>query len=515
MAMDDARTTAQLRARLAQFSAPQKTIVALLAIVGIVATAGFFRWVTAPSYEVLMTGLSATDAAAVTEELTTAGVAYKLEGGGTTVLVPSESVQEQRLAVAAAGLPEGTTKGYELLDAQGMTSSSFQQKVAYQRAVEGELSKTLEQMKEVRTATVHLSVPEKELYTDKSEPARASVLLETSGTMDGDTVDSVQRLVAAAVPDLVPEGVTVSDTKGTLLSSDGGTGDGAEAQQALEDAAVARADSMLTSVLGAGKAVVRVNAELDTASRTTESESYDPTKSVTLRKDSSKESYNGGTGTGTAEGTVSVTDPAPNGGDGTTGSTTGAKNDYSKDDVQEEYGVTRQVDKTTEGPGALKRLTVAVVVDERAAGLTNQAVQDLVSNAVGVDPARGDTISVATAAFPADAGATAAARAAAPQDWVRLGTIALAGFLLLVITLTFLRAARRGTVAEIPLTDLQLSPEAAPILEAAANHNSKALEASRNEAEQDLRVLELVDSRPDEVSALIRSWLAEPVEVKK
>ena len=506
MAMDVARTTAQVRARLAQFSAPQKTIVALLTLVAVVATAGFFRWVTAPSYEVLMSGLSASDAAAVTEQLTSAGVDYELASGGTTVMVPSESVQAQRLAIAAAGLPEGTTKGYELLDAQGMTSSSFQQKVAYQRAVEGELSKTLEQMKEVRTATVHLSVPEKELYTDKAQPSRASVLLETTGTMASDSVDSVQRLVAAAVPDLVPEDVTVTDTKGTLLSSDAGSVGGAEAQQALEDAAVARADSMLASVLGAGKAVVRVSAELDTTTRSSESETYDPSKTVTLRKDASKESYNGGDAAATVGGVVSVPDPAA--ADGTTGAD--QKTDYVKDDVKEEFGVTRQVDKSSTESGALKRLTVAVVMDERAVGLTNQAVSDLVSNAVGIDPARGDTISVATAPFP-DAAADPAAEAAATQDWVRIGTLGLAGLLLLVITLTFLRAARRGTVAEIPLSDLAPAPDTTPVLEAAA---ARALDAGRSETEQDLKILELVDSRPDEVSALIRSWLVEPVEAK-
>ena len=507
MALDVARSTAALRGRLALFTTAQKTIVALLTVVGLVSAGAFVKWVTAPSYEVLMAGLAPGDAAAVTAELNTAGVPYQLASGGTTVLVPSDSVQAQRLAVAAAGLPEGTTKGYELLDAQGMTSSSFQQKVAYQRAVEGELSKTLEQMKEVRTATVHLSVPEKELYTDKAAPTRASVLLDTSGSLPRASVDSVQRLVAAAVPDLDPAGVTVSDTKGTLLSSDGGSTSTAEARQAVEDAAVARADSMLTSVIGAGKAVVRVNAELDTTTRSTESETYDPTKTVTLRKDTAKETYTGN-GAPAEAGTVSVPDPvAANGGTCTGG------NAYGKDDVKEEYGVTRSVDKTTSAPGALKRLTVAVVVDSKAGGLTKQAVTDLVSNAVGVDPKRGDTITVATAAFPADAAAAGAAgTAAGTTDYLHLATIAIAGLVLLLIALTLLRAARRGSVAEIPLSDLPLvAADEQAVIEAAS---SRALEAPR-EAEHDMKVLELVDSRPDEVSNLIRSWLAEPVEAAK
>ena len=508
MAVDVNRSTAALRGRLAQFSAPQKTIVALLALVGLVAVGSFFRWVTAPSYEVLMAGLAPTDAAAVTAELETAGVPYQLASGGTTVLVPAAQVQAQRLAVAAAGLPEGTTKGYELLDAQGMTSSSFQQKVAYQRAVEGELSQTLEQMQDVKVATVHLSVPEKELYTDKSTPTRASVLLDTQGTLDHDAVDSVQRLVAAAVPDLDPAGVTVSDTKGTLLSSDGGSADTVEARQTLEDAAVTRADTMLASVLGEGHAVVRVNAELDMTARTSEAETYDPTKTVTLRKDTGKETYTGA-GAPAAAGVVSAADPVN--ADGTTGADDTSS--YGKDDVKEEYGVSRQVDKSTTTPGALKRLSVAVVLDKAAPGLTIQEVQDLVSNAVGVDAGRGDTISVATAAFPAaDAAATGDEAAAAPRDWMRTATVAAAGLLLLVVALSLVRAVRRGTVAEIPLESLPRPREEAAVLEAAG---SKALEVGRADAEHDLKVLELVDSRPDEVSSLIRSWLAEPVEAAK
>ena len=503
MAVDVSRTLAGLRARIAQYTGPQKVIVTLLAVVSLVAAGTFVRWVSAPSYGVLMAGLEATDAAAVTAQLESAGVPYELEAGGSTVLVPSEELQEQRLAIAAAGLPEGTTQGYELLDAQGMTSSSFQQKVALQRAVEGELSKTLQQMSDVRTATVHLSLPEEELYTDKATPARASVLLDTRGTLPRETVDSVQRLLAAAVPDLAPEGVTVSDTRGTLLSSEGGARGATEAEQTLADAAATRADSMLASVLGPGRAVVRVNAEMDLTTRSSEAETYDPKKTVTLRKDASKETYNT---TGVAEGgTVNLPDPVDPAAAGTTGA-------YDKNESKEEFGVTRKVDKTSVGPGGLKRLTVAVVVDSRAGGPSRQAVQDLVANAVGLDLARGDTITVAQAPFSGDLAAPA--EAVAPRDWVRTGTVAFAALLLLLVAATLLRAARRGTVAEIPLETLAL--QTAPEQVALAGAQVKALDSGlREAAEQDAQILELVDNRPDEVGALIRNWLAEPGEVAR
>ena len=233
---------------------------------------------------------------------------------------------------------------------------------------------------------------------------------------------------------------------------------------------------------------------------------------MTLRKENAKETYTGAGADAAAGGSVSVTDPALANGTGSTASP--APSAYGKDDVKEEYGVTRQVEKATTAPGALKRMTVAVVLDDKVQGLTNKNVQDLVANAVGLDTTRGDTISVAAAPFPADAAAAAggaASAAAAGPDYVRYGTLGLAGFVLLVITLTLLRAARRGTVNEIPLSDLALEPvDHTPVLEAAA---SRALD--RAEADQDLKVLELVDSRPDEVSALIRSWLVEPVEAGK
>jgi len=505
MAMDVTQSLAGLRTRLAQFSAPQKVIVGLLAVVGLVAVVTFGRWVSAPSYGVLMAGLEPTDAAAVTAQLEASGVPYELEAGGTTVLVPAGDLQAQRLAVAAAGLPEGTTQGYDLLDKQGMTSSSFQQKIAYQRAVEGELSQTLQQMSDVRTATVHLSLPDEQLYTDEATPARASVLLDTRGTLPRETVDSVQRLVAAAVPDLEPDGVTVSDTRGSLLSGDGAAA-GGDLEQSTEDAAAARADSMLASVLGPGRAVVRVNAEMDPTARKTEAETYDPKKTVTLREQASKETYDT-TGVGGVGGAVTVPDPVA--AEGTDANGTGS---YEKSESSRETGATRKLDTTTVASGALKRLTVAVVLDTRANGPSRQVVEDLVSNAVGLDPSRGDSISVALAPFSVDPATTP--EAAPARDWMRTGTIAVAVLLLLIVALAFLKAARRGTIAEIPLETLALPVDDEP----AALESSQvlALDAgARDAAEQDARILELVDSRPDEVGVLIRNWLSEPAETSR
>ena len=502
MALDVSRATAQVRSRLAVFSTPQRIIIGLLAGVSLLAVFVFVRWVSAPSYDTLLSGLEATDAAAVTAQLEGAGVPFKLAAGGTTVLVPADQLQAQRLAVAAAGLPEGTTKGYKQLDEAGMTSSSFQQKIAYQRAVEGELSATLEQMGEVRKATVMLSLPEDELYTDKEKPARASVLLETKGSMPRESVESVQHLVAAAVPDLEPSGVTVSDTKGRLLSDSKGGGSGRmEAEQGFEDAKAARADSMLASVLGPGMAVVRVDADIDTAAKVNKKETYDPTKSVVLRKTDNKEKYDA---TGTAlSGIVSVPDPG--------GIADGGKTDskYDKSENTVENGVTREVNEETIGPGAIKRLSVAVVVDNKAKGLpTDQVLSKLVADAVGLNLKRGDTITVASIPFSAD---TVVEPPPLPRDWASTATVGIAVLLLLLVALAFWRAARRTTTDLVVVPTVVEEEETPPVVAIKA----KALESARTEEIQnDLRILELVDSRPDEVSALIRGWLAEPTETK-
>jgi flagellar M-ring protein FliF len=160
------------------FSPSQLVIAGLLTIVGLTGAVFFLRWVSAPTYGVLLAGLDAKDASAVTAKLSADGVAYKLEGGGTTVLVPQSVLDKERIAVAAAGLPAGTTQdGWAAFDKQGLTSSSFQQQVAYQRALEATLAGSLQGIEGVRSAEVHLALPERRLFSAEQDPARASVLV--------------------------------------------------------------------------------------------------------------------------------------------------------------------------------------------------------------------------------------------------------------------------------------------------------------------------------------------------
>jgi flagellar M-ring protein FliF len=191
------------------------------AVVAVVAVGVMLRGTAAkPMMTPLFTDLEASDASSVVDELTSQGIAYQLTDSGHTVLVPNSKVYDIRISLAAKGLP-AQNDGYALLDQQGITTSEFKQRVDYQRALEGELSKTLKSIDGVTKATVRLALPNDALFTDTPSRPTASVMLTTKGdtTLTDDTVQAVVHLVAASVKDLKPTDVTVVDAAGTLLSS--------------------------------------------------------------------------------------------------------------------------------------------------------------------------------------------------------------------------------------------------------------------------------------------------------
>src|SRR3954462_12774375 len=182
-AIDAEKIKGRLLAAYRAFTPAQLVLAGLLVVLTLVGGMMFYRWVSTPSYAVLYSGLDAKDASDVTAQLTTDGVKYKLTGNGTTVEVPADSLDKERVALGAAGLPKGGTGGWESLDKEGMTTSSFRQQVDYQRALEGEIGKTLRSIDGVDDAQVHLVLPQERLFTDEQQHARASVVLTTRRTL--------------------------------------------------------------------------------------------------------------------------------------------------------------------------------------------------------------------------------------------------------------------------------------------------------------------------------------------
>lgn len=269
----------RLGAMIRSIPVAQQVGIVVALIVLILASIMFFRWVTTPSFTVLYSDLEGSQVQAVIDELESQGVPYRLEAAGTQILVPRSQVYEVRAAMAAAGI-QGTVvpQGYELLDGQSLTITDFQQRVAYQRALEGEIAKTLMAMEPIESATVHLVIPEEPLFEEERKPTTASVLVAPVRPLTDAEVESIISLVSSSVEGLEASNVTVADASGTVLHAAGedstGAGMGSRAlRQTREFETLLAQDlsSLLTTVLGPGRASVVVRAQLDFDQRMSES----------------------------------------------------------------------------------------------------------------------------------------------------------------------------------------------------------------------------------------------------
>ena len=531
--MPDALTTLLRRGRgtMAGFT-PGQRAVTLLGIVAIVAGGFLFsRWAAKPTYTPLFSNLTATDASAIVEQLAADGTPYQLADGGQTILVPKDAVYDERLAMSGKGLPAGSQDGYALLDKQGLTTSDFREQVDYQRALQGELAKTIQSISGVQAAVVHLALPEKDVFADESGTASASVLVSTrpGATLTSGQVQAVVNLVSSSVPDLAADKVSVADATGKVLTGSGASADGDtrnQQTQAYEDRVAASVQEMLDRVVGPGHSVVRVSADLDFDKRDTKTETYVSDPAVPPLADTrTTEKYTGGSGSsGGVLGPDNIAVPG--------GAASGGKGKYEKTTQSTNNAVGKVVENRTGAPGAINRLTVAVLLDTRTAGTVDTAqVQSLVENAVGFDSKRGDAVEVQRMPFDTSGAKASKAEladaAAAEKKAGLMSTVRTAGLVLLVLVvllLAFLSSRRNRRTELDPDEVLALEAERRRVALEGAGAPA-ALEAmpkvaleiaappSDGETERRLVVREeiadLVERQPDEVAQLLRGWLAD------
>lgn len=397
--MSDQSTPSQLPDRVrndfSAFTIPQYLALGLMVVAVLILGMWFMQWSSSPSWEVVASGLAPSDASSVSDDLNAEGIEHRLINGGTAIEVPSTSASDARVAIGDSGSTGGAGDGYELLDEQGFLASSFSQRVNYQRAIEGELARTIMAMENVTSAIVHVGIPEDRLFSDDEPPARASVVV--GGRIDQGTVASIANVVGSAIPGLDPQNVTIADTSGRVLN--GGEADmNRDMQLQAEDLYEAQlelaAQSMLTAALGPGHAVVRVTADLNFDELEQSTVTYDPDTQVTLRQQELDEAFTGDNsvplGTlGTAE---EVTDAGELAGE--SGSA------YLRQETNSEFGVPTTTTVTRQAPGQVERITVAVLVDDSVDPAPDPAqLSTLVAAAVGIDPERGDTIVVESMTF--------------------------------------------------------------------------------------------------------------------
>jgi flagellar M-ring protein FliF len=515
----------RVRELLRAFTPGQIAVLSFGVVVLVIGGVVFARS-TAPPNAPLFSNLSSSDAVAITQQLDSMGIAYQLENGGTQILTAPDKVNATRLALSGKGLPSASRDGYALLDKQGITTSEFMQDVTYQRAIEGELATTVEAIDGVASATVHLAIPEKSVFTQASDVPSASVLvtMRAGATMDEGQVQAVTNLVASSIPRLKASDVTVADSSGQLLTGVPGALGGAaaagsarvEGQRALD------AQTMLDRVLGAGKSVVRVHADLDFDQRATTTQTYTyPRVLPPLTSSTSSEIYKG---SGAAPGGVL--------GSGSIGTVPGATStsgtNYTKSTDTRTSAVDGVVEQRTGAPGAVKRLTVAVMVDSALTGVDPGKLSSLIANAVGLDSQRGDTIQLEFIPFDhtaQDAAAQAAQQADAAQgraqtfDLVRKGGIGL--LVLAVVALAVLSGRRqRRSLLDVHALEAMDRGTYPPVLDRADAHEMIAVEGgadphaaariqARRSEQSQAEIGDLVSRQPEEVAQLLRGWMSD------
>ena len=365
---------------------------------------------TQPQLTPLFTDLSVDDSSAIIKDLERQGIAYDLKNEGANILVPKELVPRLRMKLAEGGLPKGGGVGYEIFDkSDALGATSFVQNINHLRALEGELARTIRAIERVHQARVHLVLPERPLFSrDKAEPS-ASIVLKVRGTLEAQQVRAIRHLVASAVNGLKPQRVAVVDEAGRLLADgsadETGTGVTADERKTVFERTLReRIESLVTSVVGPGRARVQLSAEFDFNRITQTSDRFDPESRV-VRSSQSREEVSGAGDTGA--GAVSVGNELPNSNVRPDGQPNAPSQNRKTEEVVN-YEISRTTKTEVIEGGRVNRISVAVVVDGTYAkndkGETTyqprskdeiDRIAALVRSTIGFDAKRGDQVEVA------------------------------------------------------------------------------------------------------------------------
>jgi flagellar M-ring protein FliF len=492
------------------------------------------QWASRPSYGVLFSNLEAADAGAVTSKLRELKMDYRLTQDGRAIEVPDDKVHDLRLSLANDGLPRGGSVGFELFDKTNFSATDFTQHLNYRRALEGELQRTIKSLDGVVDARVHIAMPQKQLFVDREEPPTASVVLHLRPgyQVDDRQVAGIVHLVSSAVEGLKPANVTVHDGQGELLSAGGAggaspqlTSNQVEVQERFERRLESELQKLADRVLGQGRTAIRVSAELNWDETETTSETFHPSGpnngNLPLQDQETTESYAGRT-VRPVRGVPGVSSnlAAP----AALGPASTVPGQYSNTSTKHEYAVSKVVERRVAAPGKVRRLSIAVLLDQTLSAAQQQALKNAFAAAAGLDLSpstqggRGDRIELLPMAFDKTATAEAArtadteAKRGFRTEIVRNGSAVLVVVLILVASLL----VARQLLAPRPERFEALITDARP-LDLAAGSTAGEERRSREEFMDDPtgaragteRVRQWAADRPDAVARQIQSWMNE------
>ncbi len=502
----------------------------------------FVKMMATPQYKPLMTGLEPADAQAITTELAAKKIPYLIGPDGTSITVPADQVDAARLEVASHDAPHSGRVGYEIFDKVSWGQTEFDEKVNYQRALEGELERTIQTMSNVKSARVHLVMATDSVFMDRERGAKASVTLRLkSGSLSRAEISEISRLVAGAVDELKPGDVVIIDADSNkTLGTSSAPPDGSEG---LEQEMTRRLISTLAPVVGADRMRASVNVEYETGSSEESQDKYDPAVSATLTMQRSEEITAPGTAIGGVPGTSSnvaaakpVAPPTP--GAVSTTAATAASPAILRDPGQSSktesatYGVNRITRHVIEPAGSIRRVTAAVLLDDvterklekgkwvethhKRTPEELKTISELAQAAIGFNAARGDVISVQNLAFErpvvADLPPITFAEKARKGINDYASVIRYAGMmvLFLLVYMLMLRPIQKRALAATPQNQLLATSRASAATESdsAAIGESAANLALRSQALRK-QLADFVKAEPESSTNAVRAWLRE------
>ncbi len=510
-------------------SLPLSKKISMIFVIVLVITGFFFMffWANQENYQILFSNLSPGDGNAIVAELRKKNIPYKIEANGTIILVPEEKVYELRLSMAGDGIPNGGNVGFEIFDHTDFKTTKFVQELNYRRALQGELARTINQFKEVKSSRVFIVIPEESLFVEDKKSASASIQLDLRVTMSPAKISAIVHLVANAVEGLEPEHVTVVDTKGRLIFK-GGTSDSASSElsgsqldykKQIENQTKENVQTMLERIVGIDKAIVRVNAEIDFDKITLNEEEYDPT--ATAVRSSRNIEENSQIGQKGDETEQTLIDQRR----GVLPSLGETQNKKTKKDVATNYEINKTTRTILKPAGTINRLSVAAVIDgiyefeklndgttkRKYIPRTEQELnkfEEIVKKAMGYNEDREDQVTVSSISFSEtssmdDEAAIAPSTLDLILQIVKDYRKTIVNFLLVAMVFMFivkpLLKSMKTITKEAVFTDEELT---------AVSDEYDQLPESRRMGRKN-QVFEITQKNPEKAQQLIKGWIGE------
>jgi len=468
------------------------------------------NFASSKSYSTMITALDPAQTGKITSTLDAKGIGYQIQNGGTALAVDSSKVSQARIALATAGLLGSQQPGFSLFDKSQLGASNFQQQITYQRALEGQLDQTIQQIDGVDSAQVNLVLPnpQAQLFADSSgQQASASVLLSGSSSLDPSSVKGIASLVASSVPGLQLSKVTITSASGQLLwpnsAQDAGGGGSKQAADNQYNAATAAAvTGLLAQTLGPGKAQVVVNADVNANRATSDTLVYGK-KGVPLTQQTQNETLTGGNKTaGGTAGTI----PAY------AATAGGSNSNYKNTSANTTFGVDKTVTHSVIAPGAVNSQTVSVLVDKSVPASAIPSIRSAVAGAVGLNAKRGDTLSVSQIAFAKPTATTASPTSPTKLlGYAKYAIVGIGALLFLFFMRRNLKRRENETFGGQPtwLRELE-TPRPLAALGSGADAELTEIKQLRPPVNIPKRQVEdLVDRDPDRVAQQVRTWMNE------